>query len=217
MKQLIFTFLSILITSYAFAQGVSKNGKITSTGTEYVNKNGGIGAITGVDKNGKIVTAVVVLALGDTHQGGRIFYFFAPGDPGYIAGETHGLIATTTDQGGGITWGNNLATGVMGDGVGAGKNNTALIVANQGAGSYAAQLCNDLVLNGYDDWYLPSKWEIHQLFLRKGYVGGFSNNYYWSSTEVSATSAWAQYLVNDFTYEFPKNRTADKIRAIRTF
>lgn len=205
------------IVYQSLAQGVSKNGKVTSTGTEYVSKNGAIGTSSGVNKNGKIVSAA--LALGDTYQGGKIFYFFVAGDAGYVAGEVHGLIASTADQSGGIQWSinNSVATGVMGDGAGAGKNNTLLIVANQGAGSYAAQLCNDLVLNGYDDWYLPSKWEIHQLFLRKSYVGGFANDYYWSSTEVNATGAWAQYLVNDFSYETPKSRTVENVRAIRSF
>lgn len=42
MKQLLFILLSILITDCTFAQGVTKNGKITSNGSEYVNKNGAI-------------------------------------------------------------------------------------------------------------------------------------------------------------------------------
>jgi hypothetical protein len=219
MKNYIYIFIIISIVHCTNAQGLTKNGEITTDATRYVSSNGAIGTSTLVNENGQVGTAVVTLALGDSYQGGKIFYFFASGDPGYIEGETHGLIASTSDQSIGITWGPNIATGVNGDGVGAGKTNTDAIVASYGNGSYAAKLCYDLVLNGYDDWYLPSRWEIHQLFLRKSYVGAFATStaYYWSSTEVNATGAWAQYLVNDFTYETPKNRTVENVRAIRIF
>jgi len=44
-------------------------------------------------------------------------------------------------------------------------------------------LCDDLVFNGYSDWYLPSSDELNKLYLNKSAVGGFSNTFYWSSTE----------------------------------
>ena len=34
----------------------------------------------------------------DAYQGGIVFYLFQEGDPGYVAGEVHGLIAATEDQ-----------------------------------------------------------------------------------------------------------------------
>ena len=77
------------------------------------------------------------------------------------------------------------------DGVGAGKANTAIIIANQGYGdgaTYAARICNEysVTVDGvtYGDWYLPSKFELNLLYLQKSVVGGFANNSYWSSTEV---------------------------------
>ena len=37
--------------------------------------------------------------------------------------------------------------------------------------------------NGKDDWFLPSKDELNELFLERVSVGGFSTDNYWSSSE----------------------------------
>lgn len=60
MKHITLIFLSILLTASAFAQGVNRNGMITTNGSQYVSKNGTIGSITGVNKNGEAVSAVAL-------------------------------------------------------------------------------------------------------------------------------------------------------------
>jgi hypothetical protein len=57
MKQFLLILLSIVITNCVSAQGLTKNGKITSTGSTYVNKNGAIG-VSGVNKNGATISAI---------------------------------------------------------------------------------------------------------------------------------------------------------------
>lgn len=66
MKQLLFIFLCALTTSYAVAQGLTKNGKLSTTGSEYVNKNGALGASYGIDNSGREVAAVSLPILSTT-------------------------------------------------------------------------------------------------------------------------------------------------------
>ena len=67
------------------------------------------------------------------------------------------------------------------------------------------------------EWRLPSKQEIDLLYNEKSIVGGFANDYYWSSTEEDGVnSAWVQHFgVPDHNY-YDKNFTC-RSRAIRSF
>ncbi|MDR2627666.1 MAG: DUF1566 domain-containing protein, partial [Dysgonamonadaceae bacterium] len=52
---------------------------------------------------------------------------------------------------------------------------------------YAAKVSADFVLNGYDDWALPSINELAQLFKVREAVGGFNlDGKYWSSSVSTA-------------------------------
>ena len=125
------------------------------------------------------------LEIGQEYQGGKIAYLDATGK--------HGLIAAPADQSAGIQWynGSDIATGATGTAIGTGKNNTTKIVQAQRAGNYAAKLCDDLVLNGYNDWYLPSQDELKELYKNKDLIGGFTTGWYWSSTESASYYALA--------------------------
>ena len=73
------------------------------------------------------------------------------------------------------TLGNSKASDLTGTGIGAGKRNTELLVKAMGDKTYytmgakkvayAAKLCYDLVFNGFDDWFLPSKDELNLLYV----------------------------------------------------
>ena len=107
----------------------------------------------------------------------------------------HGLISAEIDQGSNIQWynGSYITTNATGTAIGTGKSNTAAIVSLQGAGDYAAKICDELVLNGFNDWFLPS---IDELQLIHSETGLTTYAYYWSSSEFDANTAWYGYVTN---------------------
>ncbi len=77
--------------------------------------------------------------------------------------------------------------------------------------------CNTLESNGYCDWFLPNKEQLHLLYLQKA-VGNFTgNHYYWTSSEYSADIAWVQNFSNGTRYLISKAFGLDYVRAIRAF
>ena len=204
-------------SSAAAVATVSANGVVTplTAGTTTITVttvDGGLTATCTVTVN---PTAV---AIGDSYGGGIVAYVLQSGDPGYDANVQHGLIAAKADQSIGTQWnnGSNVATGATGTAIGTGQANTTAIVTIQGAGSYAAQLCNDLTEGGYDDWFLPSKDELNKLYINKVAIGGFAEDYYWSSSEFSAFNAWGQNFSDGYQFINVKYYTF-RVRAVRAF
>ena len=102
----------------------------------------------------------------------------------------------------------------------AGKQNTVNIVAelnSHGETEKAAQMCDDLVFNGYSDWFMPSSLEIAQMdeILHNNNIGGFSMHG-WSSTETNLTSANYRVYVTNQTFSTIKS-TTKSVRAVRRF
>jgi hypothetical protein len=171
----------------------------------YAETSGGQGGVTtagsGIDVTGAgtVVSPYVVsatspcgLAIGQTYQGGIIFYLDASG--------CHGLLSAPTDQSTSAPWANydDYHTSAYGGGLFDGKYNTFIIMFGQGGTTIAAAICENLTLGGYSDWYLPSIGELDKMYenigpgnaLGLGNVGGFATggfNPYWSSTERSVT------------------------------
>ena len=161
-------------------------------------------------------TNTTVYHIGDTGPaGGKVFY---------LSDNTglHGLEAAPADINNGAVydWGCNgtSITGAQGAAVGTGAANTAAIVTTCSEANTAAKMADAYTLNGYNDWFLPSKDELYLLYLQKNVVGGFANNYYWSSSEYVSNNAWSQYFDygNQPNFNYGKNFTFP-VRAVRAF
>jgi hypothetical protein len=151
---------------------------------------------------------VLPFSVGQNYGGGIIAYVNGTGQ--------HGVIAAATDQGQ-TEWG-CYGTSIPGTNaaIGTGQANTTAIVSGCSTAGIAASICNDLALNGYSDWYLPSLDELEQLYLQRTMIGGFTYDYYWSSSEYTSDEAWSVYFDNGDPYIISKGWNV-LVRAVRSF
>ena len=177
----------------------------------------------------KITATTHVLDIGDYYQSGVIFYIFQNGEQGYVEGETHGLICAVSDQSSGTEWGcyGTEITEADGTAIGTGAQNTIDIEAGCTEPSTAADICANLLLNGYDDWFLPSIDELNEMYQHKATIDATATanggaafvsaySYYWSSSENNNGYAWDQYYYNGNQYSHRKISTF-RVRAVRAF
>ncbi len=88
----------------------------------------------------------------------------------------------------------------------------------------AAELADSLDDGTYSDWFLPSKDELNQMYLKIGpgapapntNIGGFASAFYWSSTEGSSSLAWLQSFFNG-VQDYNSKVSTSRVRAIRAF
>jgi len=117
------------------------------------------------------------------------------------------------------------AENVVGTGteIGSGKQNTEFIVAalnRKGVSGKAAQLCREYNLNGYADWFLPSKDELDLIYknLKQKGLGNLYDYFYWSSSQLdnNYNRAWIQSFSSGSQDDGGKNYSVN-VRAVRAF
>ena len=182
------------------------NGLVGATGPTGAAGQGGVttaGSGINLTGAGTVASPYVVsttspcgLAIGQTYQGGIIFYLDASG--------CHGLISAPSDIGTQVQWfaGTYLDTRAYGSGLFEGKYNTQIINSTQSLGgpnsNSAAEICDFFSLGGFNDWYLPSIEELNKMYQNIGSgnslglanLGGFAANFYWSSSEINYGDSW---------------------------
>ena len=100
--------------------------------------------------------------------------------------------------------------------IGTGEQNSADIVFGCATDGIAARLANALELGGQDDWFLPSKDELNQMYIWRIAIGGFTSDGYWSSSEFSASIAWSQIFLLGGQSDSDKD-SVRYVRPVRAF
>lgn len=133
--------------------------------------------------------------VGDYLDGGIVFYV-AP-TPTDLNGDGNvdiGLVCSGYISS--SNWGYyNIAVGTRnGIGIGDGAQNTSIILSFSSGfnGDVAAEICDNLILNGFNDWFMPSISELGKIHLNKDAINNaavengfnsYGNGWYVSSTE----------------------------------
>jgi hypothetical protein len=164
----------------------------------------------------------LVLAIGDYHEGGVIFYLDENGE--------NGLVCTVSEQSFGSTWKcdtNIIIQGAQETAIGTGAQNTAdILFVCDAAPTIAAAICNSLDLNGYTDWFLPSKDELNEIYENKDIIddtavdnGGalLQSTNYWSSSHLSSNTVWVQTFAQGGSQYGNSDDSSNHVRAIRSF
>ena len=73
--------------------------------------------------------------------------------------------------------------------------------------------CFSLNINGKTGWRLPTKDELNEIYQSKN---DFTNDYYWSSTEVNCLYAWVQDMNGGLQGNNVKGYGGYYVRAIRS-
>jgi len=164
-----------------------------------------------------------IAEVGDFRAGGVVFWL----DP---ADNRHGLVCAIEDQSAGIQWynGSYITTGATGTAIGAGSANTTAIIASQGTPevSYAAGLARAYGGGGFNDWFLPSKDALNQMYQNKATINSTATANsgsnlqtsvsYWSSTEYDVNYAFSHFFFIGSQGVLLKNATHN-VRAVRAF
>jgi hypothetical protein len=66
------------------------------------------------------------------------------------------------------------------------------------------------------DWRLPTKFELNLMYAQKTQIGGFVNNFYWSSILNGSNYAWVQNFSNG-SQDYGSRDGAFHVRAVRSY
>jgi len=158
-------------------------------------------------------------AIGDLAFGGLICYLDETGEHGLICSEADFSVNAWTPD---ATYPTTVAEG---DGLWAGEMNTNIIIAQfETLTGHAAYDCSRYTASTsggplYGDWYLPSLWELQQIYDNRAALSIGSTYTYWSSTDAGSSNTGNAYKI-DFSTGITADQiktTSNHIRAVRKF
>ncbi len=155
----------------------------------------------------KLVSSTASVVIGNSFRGGTVFY--VNGGSGLI-GATSDNVATTYGCTYTVTGATSMTNGVA---------NTAAILSNCASRPIAASICDESVVNGYTDWYMPAYNELVLFYQQRAFFSGLQgSSLYWCSTEYDQNYAWAiQFWDGTMVHSYNKNYWTCWCRAIRAY
>jgi hypothetical protein len=107
-----------------------------------------------------------------------------------------------------------------GSAIGSGyQNSLNIVIQGNGATTAAgAARAYTVTVGGvvFNDWFLPSRDELYELYLVRNTFVDLVNSIYWSSTEFNSTNGFAQFFY-DATQRNQNKGTARYVRPVRSF
>lgn len=173
--------------------------------------------------------------VGQIRDGGIIFYVApTPTDLNGDGSHDLGLVCSLEDLMPNAAWGcyGTSLNGADETSIGTGYQNTQDIIINCSSPETAASMCNNLELNGYDDWFLPSKDELNLMWSELAdsdgdgtnsgptdvyNLSGFQATSYLSSSESNATKALRINFSSGTLLFAPKSSVSYVTRPVRAF
>lgn len=159
---------------------------------------------------------------GKKYQGGLIF--FVNTNPTMYPNFTgDGMVATEANYGNFDPWGClGTATGATGKEIGDGPTNTQKILDAACTDlAKSTKICDELIIDTYDDWFLPSEEEVNLMYynlFEKGHGNGWLDNIrrYQTSTEADDRHFRLRMFYKDSVVNMVKF-SGDDIRPARIF
>ena len=174
------------------------------------------------------------------YQGGLISYLDTNNGSGFVVEPKDNYVES--DPSDNLPWGSiDYTTQANKTSIFSGIDNTIKILESELQNNIisASKYCDNLNLNGYDDWYLPSKDELNMILnnVHLNIYGNFEDEsdgnipasyccsgWYWSSSESKSYSdvAWVQSFKNESIgfqteYDIGIKNFKNEVRAIRYF
>ena len=170
--------------------------------------------------------------IGELFGGGIVYYIYNNGANGLVAS------LTDIDGGKGVAWSGKDGTSIdkSAQSYHDGTSNTTAMLAQDTKPNKAATICNSYSHDGFDDWYLPSIWELKLLYNSAFVVSTIFEKYgdpsthplspqvdsatfgrYWSSTEYSRKNAWYFNFFLGYTPDGFGKANAYSVRAFMSF
>jgi hypothetical protein len=237
-----FALLAVAAIALAACGGSSENSNTASTVARGV-KNAALVTTSTSNTTATVDTTCAAggaCVVGDTGPGGGIVFYVAPtrftskgsvcdaackyleaAPVGWItaatpAGQTNCGTPGTRDPL--CEWSGNTTTriGTTQAGIGSGYANTSAMIAQSNVAGRAATVARAFQGGGKTDWFLPSRFELNQMYLQRSAIGGYASGDYWSSSEEDAGFARLQVFYDGSGSNFFKT-AALYVRPVRAF